>query len=396
MVETGVSGPGSLRGLRVLDLTSNVAGPFAAQILGDLGADVIKIERPGGDDCRTWGPPFWDESHESVLFTGLNRNKRSIELDLKREDDTVVLDQLIGSADVLLQSFRPGAFASLGYGVDRCHALNPELIYCDISGFGSTGPMAMRPAYDPLIQAFSGIMDQTGEADSDPLRVPVSLLDQGTGMWAVIGILDALRTRDRERGGTHLELSLIETSAAWQPAQILGFRAAGTKPKRRGSAAPFSAPYQAFATRDGFVIVAAGNQRLWERLCQVLEAPQLAADPRFTTNADRVTNLEALAAALTAIFRTKPTSQWVELLEAVGVPVAPINDVEGFIESDQFRATGMLQATPEGPSAHLVLTTPIRVRGRRYAVRRPAPLLNEHGAEVRRELPTPAEPPRNS
>lgn len=380
--------PGSLLGLRVVDLTTNVAGPFATQVLGDLGADVVKVERPTGDDTRSWGPPFWEGSDESVTFSTLNRNKRSIVLDLRSEGGREALDRLVIEADVLVQNMRPGSFDRLGYGWERLQDLNPRLLYCELSGFGHVGPRRDQPAYDPLMQAFSGLMSLTGEEGRAPVRIPVSLVDKGTGMWAVIAVLDALRTRDRSGRGAHLQLSLLETALAMEPGQLMGHIASGRVPRRLGSATSGIAPYQAFPTSDGHVIVAAGNQRLWQRLSEVLERTDLLVDERFLSNALRFRNLAALAEDLSKIFSALPTQTWVERLERAGVPVAPIQSVDDVVQDEQVLATGAIERFPHPDSGHdyAVVRLPMHVDGQRHPIRRLPPRLGQHTEEVLTEL----------
>lgn len=379
---------GSLRGLRVVDLTTNVAGPWATQILGDLGADVIKVERDTGDDTRGWGPPFWPGSDESVSFSALNRSKRSIVLDLKTDEGTATLDRLIVGADVVIQNMRAGAFERLGYSWGRLQELNPDLVYADMSGFGHEGPRSHEPAYDPLMQAYSGLMSLTGEDGRPPVRIPVSVLDKGTGMWAVIGIFDALRKRDAGQGGTHLQFSLLETALAWIPGQLLGHVVTGRVPRRLGSATSGIAPYQAFETADGYLIVAAGNQRIWQRLCEVLERPDLVEDPRYVDNASRFQNLSELSDDLTAVFRTRVTDDWIDRLQAAQVPCSPINTVDKVVADDQVQALGTIERLPHPRGGHDygVVHLPIRRGGDYHAIERLAPRLDEHGDEIRAEL----------
>lgn len=379
---------GSLKGIRVIDLTTNVAGPWATQILGDLGADVIKVERDTGDDTRGWGPPFWPESGESVSFSALNRNKRSIVLDLKSDDGTATLDKLIAGADVVIQNMRAGAFERLGYSWARLQELNPDLVYADMSGFGHVGPRSQDPAYDPLMQAYSGVMSLTGEDARPPVRIPVSVLDKGMGMWAVIGIFDALRKRAAGDGGTHLQFSLLETALSWIPGQLLGNILTGRLPRRLGSATSGIAPYQAFETADGYLIVAAGNQRIWERLCGVLERPDFIADERYLDNASRFQNLSDLSEDLTAVFRTRSTDDWIEGLHAAQVPCSPINTLDKVVDDEQVKALGTIGRLthPDGGHDYGVVHLPIRRAGDYHAIERLAPGLDAHGDEIRAEL----------
>lgn len=379
--------PASLTGVRVVDLTSNVAGPFATQVLGDLGADVVKVERPGGDDARGWGPPFWASTGQGVTFSSLNRNKRSIEVDLSSESGARVFLALIERADVLVQNMRPGAFERLGYNWDVLHGLNPRLVYCELNGFGAIGPKADQPAYDVFMQAFSGLMSFTGEAERPPVRIPVSVLDKGTGLWSVIGILNALRLRDQTGLGSHVQASLLETALMWEAGQILGVVAAGQDPEPWGSTTPGLAPYEAFVTRRGYVIIAAANERLWRRLCTVLGRPDLASDARFATNAERWENRAQLSAEITAALATRDALEWAELLRDAGVPGGVINSLSHVIDDEQVQALGLLAHAPELPEAKFAFVhTPLLTGGQRFPIRSLAPNLNAHATELLAEL----------
>lgn len=377
---------GSLQGVRVVDLTMSVAGPFATLILADLGADVIKVERPdGGDDTRRWGPPFWGD--ESCHFTTLNRNKRSIALDLKDPADANRLHDLLATADVFVQNLRPGTVERLGFGYDALSARNPQLIYCDMSGYGSTGPMAESPAYDPLMQAFSGLMATTGQQGGPPSRVPVSILDQGTGMWAAIGVLDALRSREQTGNGTHLETSLLNTALMWQPTQFSNYFAAGEVPRRLGSGTIGIYPYAAFPTASGYLLIAAGNQNLWRRLCVAIERPDLPDNPRFVENADRVEHRDVLFDELAATLGEADTAHWTDVLNTAGVPCAPIQTLDEVAAHPQVEAIGALPHVAHPRIAdYRVVALPVRDNEGYPAVRREAPLLGENTEEVLAEI----------
>lgn len=377
---------GSLQGIRVVDLTMSVAGPFTTQILGDLGADVVKVERPpAGDDTRTWGPPFWGS--DSAQYLGLNRNKRSLLLDLKADADQAVLRDLLSDADVLVQNLRPGRLAGLGFDYETVSGWNPRLIYCEITGYGSSGPLAELPAYDPLMQAFAGLMSITGENEGAPVRIPASILDQGSAMWLVIGILDALRRRDQTGQGALVQTSLLETALLWLPAQFVGYFAAGALPDRLGSGTQSIVPYQAFPTADGWAIVAAGNDNLWQRLCTAIGRTDLLADGRFTTNPERVRHRSALVEILSETLRGRSTEEWLEVLSAVGVPVTPIQTIDEVDAHPQVQAIGAIQpvAHPEIEDFRLI-NLPVRVDGSHYPIRMPPPRLGEGGDEVLAEL----------
>ena len=313
---------GSLEGIRVVDVTMSVAGPFATQILGDLGADVIKVERPEvGDDTRRWGPPFWEG--ESCTFSALNRNKRSVVLDLKDDRDRESFVDLVSGADVFVQNLRPGSLTKLGLGHEEMRARNPRLVYCDMTGYGLEGPRASAPAYDPLMQAFGGLMSLNGEEGRAPARIPASILDQGTGMWTAIAVLDALRTRERTGEGAHVHTSLLNTALMWLPSQIMGYFAAGVVPQRLGSGTVGIYPYAAFPTSDSWVIIAAGNENLWQRLCSVIGREELTRDERFLLNPDRVAHREELFEELATTLRTSDGATWVQSARLPASPPRP-------------------------------------------------------------------------
>lgn len=377
---------GSLSGIRVVDVTSSVAGPFATQVLGDLGADVVKVERPlTGDDTRAWGPPFWEG--EATTFLALNRNKRSLALDLKAPEGQEAFRRLIARSDVVVQNLRPGVFAKLGFSYDALRELNPGLIFCDMSGYGPVGPMKDLPAYDPLMQAFSGLMSLTGEEGRPPVRIPASLLDQGTAMWTVIAALDALRARDAAGHGAYIHTSLLQTALTWLPIQLTGYLASGSPPRPLGSGATGIVPYQAFPTSDGYLIVAAGNDNLWRRLCAAISRDELASDHRFTDNPSRVRHRDELAAELSGTFQTRPTGEWQKTLGAAGVPNTPIQTLDQVVAHPQVRATGEL-AEVDHPRIEdfTIINTPILQDGAYPTVRSVPPLLGEHTEEILGEL----------
>jgi crotonobetainyl-CoA:carnitine CoA-transferase CaiB-like acyl-CoA transferase len=373
---------GSLEGVRVVDVTMSVAGPFATQILGDLGADVIKVERPEvGDDTRRWGPPFWEG--EGCTFTGLNRNKRSVVLDLKQEEDKAAFVELISTADVFVQNLRPGSMARMGLGHEEMRALNPRLIYCDMTGFGMEGPQAMSPAYDPLMQAFGGLMSLNGEEGRAPARIPASILDQGTGMWTAIAVMDALRTRERTGEGAHVHTSLLNTALMWLPAQLMGYFADEVIPPRLGSGTVGIYPYAAFPTADNWVIIAAGNENLWQLLCSAIGREELTRDPRFLLNPDRVAHRDELFEELATTTRSASGQSWVDLLNDAGVPTTLIQTLDQVVASEQVAAIGALPhvAHPRIENFRIV-NLPIQIDGEYAAVRHVPPLLGEHNVEV--------------
>lgn len=378
--------PGSLQGIRVIDLTTSVAGPFATQIMGDLGADVIKVERVGGgDDTRRWGPPFW--CGESSTFLALNRSKRSLALDLKSADGQEVFTRLVQRSDVLVQNLRPGALAKLGFTYEHLSETNPRLIFCDMTGYGSQGPLKDRPAYDPLMQGFSGLMSVTGEEGRPPVRIPASILDQGTAMWTVIGVLDALRARDVSGRGTRVETSLLQTALMWQPFHLGGYMASGNLPRRLGSGTVGIAPYQAFPTEDGYVILAAGNDNLWRRLCTAIDREKLIDDPRFVDNPSRVSNRHELEAEISDALGARTSAQWQEILDQAGVPATPIHTLDEVVDHEQVRALEMLRPVPHPRIPdYTVVNTPIRTAGEYPGSQTVPPLLGEHSEQVLDEL----------
>lgn len=354
-----------LAGVRVIDLTGSLAGPHCTEVLGALGADVVKIERPdGGDDTRSWGPPFWDD--EGTLFLAANANKRSLALRISDPRGLEALLRLADRADVLVQSLRPGLAERSGFGPDAVRERNPRLVYCSIGAFGRSGPLRDAPGYDPLIQAASGIMSVTGEADGGPVRVGVSLVDYMTGMWAALGIVAALGERERTGHGATLDTSLYETALGLMSYHLTGFVATGTAPDRLGTEFPLIVPYQAFATGDGQVMVAAPNDRLFRLLCDAIDLPGLPEDSRFATNPARVENRVALREALGARFAEDTTGAWLDRLGAAGVPAAPVQDVAAVAAHPQTEALAMLE--PELRAlGHALSVDGARIRNRTRA-----------------------------
>ena len=362
-----------LEGVRVVDVTSSLAGPYCTAILGALGADVIKVEHPErGDEARVWGPPFWEGS--SVLFYSANLNKRSLALDLKRGRD--ILLRLVDAADVFLQSLRPGTAKRLGFGADELRERNPRLVYCDIGAFGRLGPLRDRPGYDPLLQAFGGLISVTGEPDRPGVRVGASVIDQTTGLWAAFAIVAALYAG----GGRTVDVSLYETAVALVPYHVTAYLASGEVAGRHGTAFPVIAPYQVFRVRDGELMIAAANDGLFARLCEAIDAPELAANPHFATNRDRLARRDELAALLEVRFSQMSIDEVLERLERAGVPAAPVNDIGQVADHEQTAAVGLIQRMPEETVAF-----PLSFEGERVLHRRPPPRLGEHTHEVLRE-----------
>jgi crotonobetainyl-CoA:carnitine CoA-transferase CaiB-like acyl-CoA transferase len=362
-----------LAGVRVLDLTSSLAGPTATEILGALGADVIKVEHPGrGDEAREWGPSFFEGG--SVLFFSANAGKRSLALDLKSPQGLEALLRLAENADVAVQSMRPGTAERLGLGPDALRARNPRLVYATIGAFGRNGPLAAEPGYDPLMQAAAGIMSVTGEADRPPVRVGASLVDIGTGVWAALAIVAALH----EGQGRTLDLSLYETALSLVPYQLVDVLAGGAPAGRHGTAFPLIVPYQVFATADGELMIVAANDRLYARVCEAVGAPELATDARFATNPLRVANREELIPLLQARIARQLTAELLARLREAGVPASPVNDLAAVAEEEQLRATGILQEL----AGRELVSPPFSVDGERVRYRSEPPLLGQHSREV--------------
>ena len=371
-----------LEGVILADLTQNVAGPFCTQILGDMGAEVIKVERPGrGDDARAWAPPYWGQ--ESATFIALNRNKKSLALDLKSPGGLEILHRLVKRADVFIQSLRPGAIAELGLDFAGATRLNSRIIYCSITAFGAQGPLRHLPGYDPLMQAYSGLMSVNGHPGQEPARVGTSIVDMGTGMWAALGVVAALRQRDATGRAVEVTTALFETALMWVSYHAMGYLASGEVPQPQGSGTAMIAPYQAFPTADGFAMVGAGSDALFTRLVAALGCPELAADERFKDNPSRVSNRAPLVEALSKRTRERKASELVETLRASGVPAAPILSVDQMLEEPQTRESGVLVGAshPRLPD-YRSIALPLTWDGIRPAVRRVPPLLGEHSGDV--------------
>ncbi|MEQ8814557.1 MAG: CoA transferase [Thalassobaculum sp.] len=338
----------TLEGIRVVELGGSVAVPYAGWVLATLGAEVVKVERPdGGDDARAWMPPERRPGFGGI-FTALNAGKRSVTVDFKDPAALERLATLIGRADVVVQNLRPGLAERLGIGAEAMLAANPRLIYCDSGAFGRTGPLADRPGYDPLMQAFGGIMSVTGHEGTDPVRVGTSLIDMGTGMWAVIGVLSALRRRDATGAGGRIDVSLYETALGWMTYHVSNFMASGRDPRRPGTRSPGMAVYQAFACADGHLIIAAPSDRLFAKVAAVLGHPEWPGDPRFASNERRFENIEVLVGLIEDVTRTRPRAHWQAALDAAGVPSAPLQSVSEVVAHPQTRALGIVETTPDG------------------------------------------------
>ena len=373
--------PGPLAGLRVLDLTRVLAGPTCTQMLGDLGAEVIKIERPGaGDDTRGFRPPVMPGTGESAYFVGANRNKQSVTLDIACPEGQAIVRRLLARCDILVENFKVGTLARYGLGWEQLRGDFPGLVYCSITGFGQTGPYAPRPGYDGLIQAFGGVMSLTGEPDGLPQKVGVPVADLFAGLYGCIGILAALRHRDRTGEGQQIDIGMLDTSVAWLANQAMNYLATGENPPRLGNQHPNIAPYQVFPTKDGHIVLSIGNDPTFRRFCEGF-CPALADEPRFATNALRVANRDAVTDALTPVMAQFSTREWVERLEALKIGCGPINRLSEVFADPHVLARGMVveMPHPEGEAGVVkVVANPVKLSATPATYRLTPPALGEH------------------
>src|ERR1700719_574039 len=383
-VQPPSSGP--LAGVRILDLSRILSGPFATMVFADLGADVIKLENPRtGDDTREWAPPY--QGDQSAYFLAVNRNKRGIAVDLKAARGREIALRLADLSDVVIENFRPGTAGRLGLGYDDLSARNPRLIYASISGFGQTGPYMSEPGYDAIAQALGGLMSVTGEADGAPVRVGNSAADLGASMWAAIGILAALHARHTTGRGEWIDISLLDGQIASLTYLAGGYFASGEVPRRYGSAHPSIVPYQALRTGDGHLMVAVGNDALWRRFAPLLGLTELVDDPRFATNPQRVANRAELIERIETALATKGSAAWAEELSRAGIPAGVINGIDAALAHPQVESREMVMTTEHPTAGTLRMTgSPIKLSQYKTAVRRPPPTLGEHTDEVLREL----------
>ena len=378
-------GTGPLHGLTVFDLTRVLAGPTCVQMLADLGADVIKIEKPGsGDDTRGFAPPYMPGTQESAYFVGVNRNKRSVTLDISKPAGQALALRLIEQSDILAENFKVGALAKYGLGYEQLHGRFPGLIYCSITGFGQTGPYAPRPGYDSLIQAMGGVMSLTGEPGGEPMKVGVSVADLFAGLYGCIGILAALRHRAETGQGQQVDIGMLDTHIAWLANQGMSYLATGANPPRLGNSHPTIVPYGVFPTADGFVVITVANDPTFKRFCEAFGLEALLADPRFVTNAARVMNRQAVTDAITPVMKLHPTGWWVERLEALKIGCGPINTLAQAFADPQVQARGMVVelAHPATPDGVKVIANPVRLSETPASYRLPPPLLGEHTHSV--------------
>lgn len=381
----------ALAGIKVLDLSRILAGPSATQLLGDLGADIVKVEKPGeGDDTRKWGPPYiknpsGQDTDESAYYLSANRNKRSIAIDMGSDQGLALLHRLIARADVLVENYKVGSLAKYGLSYEQLKDRYPRLIYCSITGFGQTGPYASRPGYDFLIQGMGGIMSLTGEPEGLPMKVGVGIADVMTGMYAAVGILAALQERLGSGRGQHIDIALLDSQIAWLVNAGTNYLTDRKVPKRLGNGHPNIVPYQVFPSADLPMILAVGNDAQFERFCHVAGIPDIPKDGRFATNVMRVQHRDEICAIVEARLKTKPRAFWLESLERVNVPCGPVNDLEAVFNDPHVRARGaelrMDCEWAQGGEIHL-LANPLKLSRTPPTYRHPPPRLDEHAAEV--------------
>jgi crotonobetainyl-CoA:carnitine CoA-transferase CaiB-like acyl-CoA transferase len=384
---------GPLSHIRVLDLSRVLAGPWAGQNLADLGAEVIKIERPGaGDDSRAFGPPWVKDragrdTADSAYFTSANRGKKSVTVNIASAEGQALVRELARASDVLIENYKHGDLERYGLGYGELRELNPRLIYCSVTGFGQTGPYRERPGYDFMIQGMGGMMSVTGEPDGGPQRAGVPIADIITGMYASIAICAALAHRERTGIGQHLDLALLDSQIALLAYQNTNYFATGVPPQRIGNLHPNIVPYQPFRAADGELILACGNDNLYRKFCEVAGCPQLAADPRFATNGKRVENRAELTRMLSEVFAKRSKREWLELLEAAGVPNGPINDIAQVFEEPQVKARGVrIELEHPAAGALPMVASPMRFSATPPDYKRAPPVLGQHTAEVLREV----------
>jgi crotonobetainyl-CoA:carnitine CoA-transferase CaiB-like acyl-CoA transferase len=375
-----MSSPRPLSGLVAIEIGHSIAAPYAGMILGELGAEVIKVENPkGGDACRGWGPPFADGA--ATCFHAVNRAKKGVTIDLADPAEAARLRRLIlERADIVIHNLKFGALDKYGLGAASLLAEKPSLVCCNLAAFGAAGPLRERPGYDPMMQAYSGLMSLLGEDGRPPVRVTASIIDMGSAMWSVIGILSALQERGRTGRGGIVDASLYETSLAWMNIYLADYLASGELPARHGSGVAMIVPYQAFAAADGYMMIAAGNDNLFRRLAAALGRPSLADDPRFRTNGDRVVHRAELVGILSDIIATEPRAHWARLLEAAGIPNGPINTIDQVVADPQTAALGQIQRWPE--TGLSLVGLPLSFDGVRPAFAKRAPALGEDNEAV--------------
>ena len=370
-----------LHGIRVLDLSRVLAGPYCTMVLGDLGADVIKVESPEGDETRAWGPPFTEG--ESAYYLCVNRNKRDMVINLKTDEGKTILRELAIQSDVLVENFRPGTLNKFGLDFETLHALNPKLIYCSITGFGQTGSMKDKPGYDFMIQASGGLMSITGEPDGEPMKTGVAVVDLFAGQNAIIAILAALQARTLTGEGQHLDIALFDSQLGWLANVASNYLISGKLPKRHGNAHANIVPYQSFQASDGWFAIAVGNDRQFVRLCELLGKPELAANEKFATNSARVQNREEIIALLASIFKMASVAEWLEKLDKAEIPCGPINNFEQVFSMPQVKEREMLVQMEHPTIGALPLVgSPLKMSATPVEYRIPPPLMGEHTDDI--------------
>lgn len=376
----------ALDGIRIIDFSKALAGPYCTMLLADMGAEVIKVEMPGsGDDSRGWGPPFIEG--ESAYFLSINRNKKSITLNLKDNKAKEIALKIIEKADIVLESNRPGVMTKLGLDYETVKKINPGIIYCSISGFGQTGPYSKRPGFDQVIQGYGGIMGLTGEKGGGPLKVGIAVTDIATGMFAATGILTALYHRERTGQGQHVDASMLDGQVSWLTYQAGRYLASGDVPQRIGSAHPLIVPYQDFEASDGFINIAAGNDNLWKKFCTATDLNDIADDPKFATNPKRVENRDEVVAIVSKKIKTKTMQEWLDILNDEGVPCGPIYTVDQIFKDPQVLAREMLVEIDHPKCGKIqVIGSPIKLSETPAEITTHPPMLGEHNSSILQEF----------
>ena len=386
---------GPLQGLRILDMSRILAGPTCTQVLGDLGADVIKVERPGeGDDTRKWGPPYLkdlngNDTNESAYYLSANRNKRSLTVDISLPEGQDLIRKLAGKSDVLIENYKVGGLKKYGLDFSGLNEEFPDLIYCSISGFGQTGPKSHRPGYDFMIQAMGGIMSVTGEPDGSPMKVGVGIADVMCGMYAAVSILAAIRHREQGGKGQHIDLALLDSQVAWLINSGLNFLTSRQDQHRLGNAHPNVVPYQVFQTSDSFFVLAIGNNKQFKKFCKFADAPELANDSRFLTNKDRVQNRDVLAKLISDLTKKLSTNHWLEGLEKIQVPCGPVNTIREVFDDPQVQHRGMEILMPHHLSENVevsLIGNPVKMSETPVSYRNAPPTLGQHTDEILEEI----------
>jgi crotonobetainyl-CoA:carnitine CoA-transferase CaiB-like acyl-CoA transferase len=377
---------GVLEGIRIVDFSRALAGPYCTMLLGDMGAEVIKIEMPGtGDDSRGWGPPFI--KGESAYFLSINRNKKSISLNLKSEESKEIIQKLIQTAEVLVETNRPGAMDRLGLGYNEVQKIKPDIIYCSISGFGQDGPYRQRPGFDQVLQGMGGLMGLTGEPGGAPMKVGVAVTDIATGMFAAIGILSAIYHKQKTGEGQWVDASMLDGQVSWLTYQGGRYLASGEIPEKTGSGHPLIVPYQAFKAKDAYINIAVGNDNLWKKFCEAVNLQDIVDDPRFATNAKRVENRNEVVAIIGKVIATKTMDEWLAILEKAGIPCGPIYTVDKIFSDPQVLSRNMLVDVDHPKCGKIRLTgVPIKLSKTPGAVSLPPPFLGQHNQEMLQEL----------